>query len=153
MLDMVRGIQGPTPHCDATQLRAGYPVMRSRNGVVTWGVEGIVFSAGTCVQWLCDLGLASLESVHDQSDALASSVVSTDGVDFVPAFSGLGTPRWDFGARGGFFATLPADLAYRPTSFARCSREWYQRWRRSSRSRGKRSRDSPGRGSSGWMAG
>ena len=99
MLDMVRGTSAPT---SLGRFASGcYPtVLRSRNGEVTWGVEGIVFSAGSCVQWLCDLGL--LASV-DQSDALASSVESSDGIDFVPAFSGLGTPRWDFGARGGFF--------------------------------------------------
>jgi glycerol kinase len=99
MLDMVRGRSGPP---SMRRFNSGcYPtVLRSRDGEVTWGVEGIVFSAGSCVQWLCDLGLiANVE----QSDALASSVTSTDGVDFVPAFSGLGTPRWDFGARGGFF--------------------------------------------------
>jgi glycerol kinase len=99
MLDMVHGVSGPT-----SMRRYGsgcYPtVLRSRDGEITWGVEGIVFSAGSCVQWLCDLGL--LHSV-EESDALASSVDSSDGVDFVPAFSGLGTPRWDFGARGGFF--------------------------------------------------
>jgi glycerol kinase len=99
MLDMVRGVSGPPT---LRRFESGcYPtVLRSRHGEVTWGVEGIVFSAGSCVQWLCDLGL--LRSV-DESDALASSVESSDGVDFVPAFSGLGTPRWDFGARGGFF--------------------------------------------------
>jgi glycerol kinase len=107
MLDMVRGVRGPT---SLRRFNSGcYPtVMRSRNGVVTWGVEGIVFSAGSCVQWLCDLGL--MESV-DQSDALASSVDSTEGVDFVPAFSGLGTPRWDFGARGGFFGLTRGSCA------------------------------------------
>jgi glycerol kinase len=34
---------------------------------------------------------------------LAESVSSSEGVAFVPALSGLGTPQWDFGARGGFF--------------------------------------------------
>jgi glycerol kinase len=99
MLDMVHGISGPP---SMRRYSSGcYPtVLRSRNGEVTWGVEGIIFSAGSCVQWLCDLGL--IETV-EHSDALASSVDLTDGVDFVPAFSGLGTPRWDFGARGGFF--------------------------------------------------
>jgi glycerol kinase len=99
MLDMVHGISGPP---SMRRYASGcYPtVLRSRRGEVTWGVEGIVFSAGSCVQWLCDLGL--IRSVKE-SDALASSVDSSEGVDFVPAFSGLGTPRWDFGARGGFF--------------------------------------------------
>jgi glycerol kinase len=99
MLDMVHGVSGPP---SMRRYESGcYPtVLRSRDGTVTWGVEGIVFSAGSCVQWLCDLGL--LNNV-DESDALATSVDSTDGVSFVPAFSGLGTPWWDFGARGGFF--------------------------------------------------
>ncbi len=99
MLDMVHGMTGPP---SLRRYGSGcYPtVLRSRDGEITWGVEGIVFSAGSCVQWLCDLGL--IDRVG-HSDALASSVDSTDGVDFVPAFSGLGTPRWDFGARGGFF--------------------------------------------------
>jgi len=78
-----------------------YPtVVRSNNDVVTWGVEGIVLSAGSCVEWLRNLGL--LGTLAD-AEALAQSVSSTDGVTFVPAFSGLGTPRWDFGARGAFF--------------------------------------------------
>jgi glycerol kinase len=99
MLDMVRGLSGPP---SMRRFNSGcYPtVLRSRNGEVTWGVEGIVFSAGSCVQWLRDLGL--IDTV-EESEALASSVDSSDGVDFVPAFSGLGTPRWDFCARGGFF--------------------------------------------------
>jgi glycerol kinase len=37
------------------------------------------------------------------SEAIAASVSSTGGVVFVPALFGLGTPRWDYGARGGFF--------------------------------------------------
>jgi glycerol kinase len=99
VLDMVHGVSAPS---SLRRFDSGcYPtVLRSRDGSVTWGVEGIVFSAGSCVQWLCDLGL--LNTV-EESDALAASVDSTDGVSFVPAFSGLGTPQWDFGARGGFF--------------------------------------------------
>lgn len=78
-----------------------YPtVLRSRDGVVTWGVEGIVLSAGSCVEWLCDLGV--LDSPSSSSE-VATSVNASDGVWFVPAFAGLGTPRWDFGARGAFF--------------------------------------------------
>ncbi|HTT58504.1 MAG TPA: FGGY family carbohydrate kinase [Acidimicrobiales bacterium] len=78
-----------------------YPVvMRSHAGAVTWGIEGIVFSAGSCVQWLADLGIIGDVAA---SEELATSVDSSGGVDFVPAFAGLGTPWWDFGARGGFF--------------------------------------------------
>jgi len=98
MLDAVHDV-APT---SLRRLDSGcYPtVVRSREGKVTWGVEGIVLSAGTCVEWLRELGLIS---TLDDSDALARSVPSTEGVSFVPAFLGLGTPQWDFGARGAFF--------------------------------------------------
>jgi glycerol kinase len=67
-------------------------------GVRTWGLEAIALSAGTCVEWLRDdLGFFASAA---ESDALAASVPSSDGVMFVPAFVGLGTPVWDFGARG-----------------------------------------------------
>lgn len=99
MLDMVRGREGPGA---MTRFESGcFPVVvASRGGQVTWGVEGIVLSAGACIEWLReDLGLIGDAS---ECDALAESV-SGDGVRFVPALSGLGTPWWDFGARGGFF--------------------------------------------------
>ena len=57
-----------------------------------------MLSAGSNVEWLCDdLGL--IDSPTD-SDALAASVPTTDGVVYVPALLGLGTPQWDYGARG-----------------------------------------------------
>jgi glycerol kinase len=99
MLDLVRGPAGPT---SMSRLASGcFPVVvASRGGEVTWGLEGIVLSAGACVEWLRDdLGLIDDEA---ECDALARSV-DDDGVTFVPALSGLGTPWWDFGARGGFF--------------------------------------------------
>jgi glycerol kinase len=50
------------------------------------------------VEWLCDdLGL--IESAA-ASEAVAGSVSDAGGVYFVPALLGLGTPHWDFGARG-----------------------------------------------------
>ncbi len=100
MLDMVRGSQGPH---QMTRFPSGcFPVVaRSRNDEIIWGIEGIVLSAGACIEWLRDdLGLIN---EVDETETLAESVTSTDGVTFVPALSGLGTPQWDFGARGGFF--------------------------------------------------
>ncbi len=99
MLDMIHGNEAPTA---LNRFASGcYPtVVRSHQGSATWGIEGIVLSAGSCVEWLRDLGL--LNELSD-SDVLARSVPSSDGVSFVPAFSGLGTPQWDFGARGAFF--------------------------------------------------
>jgi glycerol kinase len=99
MLDMIHETAAPTA---MTRYASGcYPtVVRSDGERMTWGVEGIVLSAGSCVEWLVELGL--MKTV-DECEALAKSVATTDGVSFVPAFSGLGTPRWDFGARGAFF--------------------------------------------------
>jgi glycerol kinase len=76
-------------------------VARQRAGERTWGIEAVLLTAGTCVEWLRDeLGL--IERSAD-TDALAASVHDAAGVSFVPALLGVGTPDWDFGARGGFF--------------------------------------------------
>lgn len=71
------------------------------DGVVTWGIEAIMLAAGTNVQWLRDgLGLvASAAETHE----VAARCDSSDGVVFVPAPLGLGTPQWDYGARGALF--------------------------------------------------
>jgi glycerol kinase len=71
-----------------------------RRGRITWGVEAIMLSAGTCVEWLRD-DLGIIDSAAD-SDALAASCPDTGDVFFVPALLGMGTPVWDFGARGTF---------------------------------------------------
>jgi glycerol kinase len=63
-----------------------------------YALEGSVFIAGAAVQWLRD-GLGIIEKASD-IEALAASVPSSDGVVFVPAFAGLGTPHWDSRARG-----------------------------------------------------
>lgn len=69
-----------------------------REGRVTWGVEATMLSAGTCMEWLRDdLGL--IRSARD-CDELAESCPDSGGVRFVPALFGLGTPEWDYGARG-----------------------------------------------------
>jgi glycerol kinase len=63
-----------------------------------YALEGSVFIAGAAVQWLRDgLGIIS-ESA--ESETLARSVPSAEGVYFVPAFVGLGAPYWDAYARG-----------------------------------------------------
>ena len=61
-------------------------------------LEGSVFMAGATVQWLRD-GLGIIRN-SSEVEALATSVGSTDGVVFVPAFAGLGAPHWDAYARG-----------------------------------------------------
>jgi len=71
-----------------------------RAGEVTWGIEAIMLSAGTCVEWLRDdLGLIDTAA---ESDPVAAACPDTGDVWFVPALLGLGTPVWDFGARGTY---------------------------------------------------
>jgi glycerol kinase len=50
------------------------------------------------VQWLRD-GLGVIDAAAD-SEGLAASLDSNDGVYFVPALTGLGSPHWDPYARG-----------------------------------------------------
>jgi glycerol kinase len=67
-------------------------------GEAAYALEGSVFIAGAAVQWLRDeLGL--LEHAAD-TERLAGSLASNDGVYFVPAFVGLGAPHWLSEARG-----------------------------------------------------
>ncbi len=91
---------GPTRPEFATRGEAGsFPIVAWRiDGETTWGTEAIMLSAGDEVNWLVD-DLAIIDSV-EASHELAASVDDTDGVVFVPAMLGLGTPDWDHGARG-----------------------------------------------------
>jgi glycerol kinase len=63
-----------------------------------YALEGSVFVTGAALQWLRD-GLRILGAPAD-SEALARSVDSNDGVYFVPALTGLGSPHWEPEARG-----------------------------------------------------
>ena len=70
----------------------------SLDGQMTYCLEGSIFVAGAAVQWLRD-GLGIIRSSADL-EALIGEVKDTEGVYFVPAFVGLGTPYWDPYARG-----------------------------------------------------
>ena len=63
-----------------------------------YALEGAVLVSGAALQWLRD-GLGLLPNIAE-SAVLAESVASTDGVTFVPALAGLGSPWWDADARG-----------------------------------------------------
>lgn len=67
-------------------------------GETHYALEGSVFIGGAAVGWLRD-GLELFENSSD-IEPLAASVPDSDGVFFVPAFNGLGTPHWDHNARG-----------------------------------------------------
>ncbi len=64
---------------------------------VQYALEGAIFITGAAIEWLEDMTLIDNAS---ESEKLARSVDSTDGVYFVPAFAGLGAPHWDQRARG-----------------------------------------------------
>jgi glycerol kinase len=63
-----------------------------------YALEGSVFVTGAALQWLRD-GLGLLADAAE-SERLARSLQGNDGVYFVPALTGLGSPHWAPGARG-----------------------------------------------------
>ena len=91
-------------------MNTGTSIARSRSGLITtvayqlgpaptvYALEGSIAVTGSAIQWLRD----QLQIIDDASDseALARSVPDTEGLYFVPAFSGLFAPRWRPDARG-----------------------------------------------------
>jgi glycerol kinase len=91
-------------------LNTGTDIVRSASGLLTtvcfkfgaepavFALEGSIAVTGAAVQWLRDqLGIITGAA---QSETLAAQVTDTDGVYFVPAFSGLFAPYWRADARG-----------------------------------------------------
>jgi glycerol kinase len=102
-------------------------------GRLSYALEGAVFVTGAAVQWLRD-GLGVIGQAHETAQ-LAASLKSNDGVYFVPALTGLGSPYWDPGARGAIVgltrgtgrahlarAALEA-MAYQTVDAVRCMEE------------------------------
>jgi len=86
---------------------SGAPVLEE--GLITtiaWGIgnrvdyalESSMFVTGAGIQWLRD-GLKIIDNASD-TEAMAASLDSNEGVYFVPALTGLGSPHWDPYARG-----------------------------------------------------
>jgi len=67
-------------------------------GEPAYAVEASIFIAGAAVQWLRD-GLQIIASAGE-TESLARSLESNEGVYFVPALTGLGAPDWEAHARG-----------------------------------------------------
>jgi glycerol kinase len=82
----------PSPATVASAL--GAPPTRG----LAYALEASIFVTGAAVQWLRD-GLGVIEHAAD-TESLAASLDSNDGVYFVPALTGLGSPYWDPHARG-----------------------------------------------------
>lgn len=73
-------------------------VLAGTNEDIEYGLEGSVFIGGALIQWLRD-GLQIIKSAKETED-IALSVESTNGVYLVPAFVGMGAPYWNQDARG-----------------------------------------------------
>ena len=83
-----------------------FPIIAwERDGALTWGVEGIMLSAGDALAWLVD-GLGLLSGPAESAD-VAGRCQDTGDVFYVPALMGLGTPYWDFGARSLLIGMSP----------------------------------------------
>jgi glycerol kinase len=65
---------------------------------LAYALEASIFVTGAAVQWLRD-GLGIIGEAGE-TEALAASLDSNEGVYFVPALTGLGSPHWDPYARG-----------------------------------------------------
>lgn len=90
-------------------MNTGDELIRSQNGLVStiaWSIndevkyalEGSIFEAGSCINFLRD-NLRILDQADD-SEYMASKVKDTNDCYFIPAFTGLGAPYWDQYARG-----------------------------------------------------
>lgn len=88
-------------HCLRSKNRLLSTVAYRIGGKTTYALEGSIFVAGAAVQWLRD-GIEIIEGAK-QTEALAQSIDSNEGVYLVPAFTGLGAPHWDPDARGAIF--------------------------------------------------
>ena len=70
-------------------------------GKVTYALEGSVYIGGSVIQFLRD-GFKMMKK-SSEATKMATDVATTDGVYFVPALTGLGSPYWDNEARGAIF--------------------------------------------------
>jgi glycerol kinase len=79
-------------------------------GKTTYALEGAIFIAGAAIQWMND-GL-NVGGGPQGVERLAMDARDDLGVVLVPAFTGLGAPWWDAGARGAIVGlTRDAGLA------------------------------------------
>ena len=71
---------------------------RLQDEQAVYALEGAIFVTGAAIQWLRD-GLGLLGDAAE-SEELARTLEGNEGVYFVPALTGLGSPHWAPEARG-----------------------------------------------------
>ena len=71
------------------------------SGSVPYALEGSIFSAGTIIQWLRD----NLEFFSDSAESinLLDERGESNGVLFIPGFTGIGAPHWNAEIRASFY--------------------------------------------------
>ena len=71
------------------------------SGSVPYAMEGSIFSAGTIIQWLRD----NLEFFSDSAESinLLDERGESNGVLFIPGFTGIGAPHWNAEIRASFY--------------------------------------------------
>jgi glycerol kinase len=97
MLDLVLGPARPS-FADRSSSGCFPIVTRRAETNDTWGLEAAMLAAGTNVEWLRDD--LHVITTAEESDGVAASCTDTGDVWYVPALLGLGTPHFDYGARG-----------------------------------------------------
>lgn len=84
------------------------------NGTIEYVFEGTIVNMGNTIKWLAQ-NMGFMEN-STQSETMAQSAVSTEGVYLIPAFNGLGAPYWNSDVRGvicGLLSTTKAQHVVR----------------------------------------
>ncbi|XP_065360323.1 putative glycerol kinase 5 [Calliphora vicina] len=98
-LDLITGNK-----CHAS-LKGMYPLVAWQFDKPTFCVEGAAHDMGTVIAWGQNCGLFVDPA---ETSSIAESISDTNGVYFVPAFSGLGAPINDHKAASGFIGVTPS---------------------------------------------
>lgn len=98
------------PDFDLRGENGSFPIVAWReSGQNFWGIEAIMLSAGSTIDWATKK-MQLADSIKELESVIETSVC------FVPALAGLGAPYWDFGARGTFLgmqlSTDESELAH-----------------------------------------
>ncbi|KAI8118783.1 putative glycerol kinase 5 [Lucilia cuprina] len=103
-LDLITGNK-----CHAS-LKGMYPLVAWQFDDTTFCVEGAAHDMGTIIAWGQNCGLSFFSTYADpaETSSIAESITDTNGVYFVPAFSGLGAPINDHKAASGFIGITPS---------------------------------------------
>src|ERR1700693_5131870 len=94
----ITGVAGDQQAALFGQGCCGPGAAKNTYGTAAYALEASIFVAGAAIQWLRD-GLGILQNAAE-SERLARSLESNDGVYFTPALVGLGAPNWEPKARG-----------------------------------------------------